>query len=173
MQERGRSFRLILPVVSTVVAAAATVAALVLTLPLTGCLMHGECAVEGVPATNLTAEAGDRSVTLAWDIPEHDVEGVDKVWAVVKYDVLGGDGAPCNTYDPNSETPGCTVACPLSEATSCTVNGLVNGRSYTFTVITQAIATNPGCTSGTAFIRSESVTPDSAGAPIVMIAPES
>ena len=68
------------------------------------------------PPTGVTAVAGDRSATVSWTPP------------------VSAAGGPITSYRATSSPDGraCTVSAP---ATSCTVTGLTNGRSYTFTVV--------------------------------------
>ncbi|WP_338796768.1 IPTL-CTERM sorting domain-containing protein [Acidovorax sp. DW039] len=64
--------------------------------------------------TGLTALAGDRAVLLTWTAPASNGGS-----ALLTYTVTGVPGGTCTVNAP---------------ATRCTINGLTNGTSYTFTV---------------------------------------
>lgn len=68
-------------------------------------------AVPAAPAFT-TVTPGDRSVTLAWSVP------ADNYSAITGYQVTGSPSG----------------GCAFTTATTCTVSGLTNGTSYTFTV---------------------------------------
>ena len=68
-------------------------------------------AVPAAPAFT-TVTPGDRSVTLAWSVP------ADNYSAITGYQVTGSPSG----------------GCAFTTATTCTVTGLTNGTSYTFTV---------------------------------------
>lgn len=68
-------------------------------------------AVPAAPAFT-TVTPGDRSVTLAWSVP------ADNYSAITGYQVTGSPSG----------------VCAFTTATTCTVTGLTNGTSYTFTV---------------------------------------
>ena len=72
---------------------------------------------------NVTADAGDRSVTVSWTAPSND------------------GGAPVTGYRVRASAdgqPGAT--CTASSDTSCSIDGLRNGVAYTVTVVAQNAA---------------------------------
>lgn len=69
------------------------------------------------PVTNLKAVAGDKQVTLSWDLPEDTAN-----YAGVKITVKSGSSTVTTLYAEGKE------------ATSKIVNGLTNGTPYTFEV---------------------------------------
>jgi len=90
----------------------------------------------GLPgvATNVTATAGNQSVEVSW------TPASDNGSSITGYTVSDGSGHTCTTAE-----------------TSCTVTGLTNGDSYTFTVV----ATNANG-DGSASWDSNSATPNTA-----------
>ena len=126
-----------------------------------GCLMGGggECDTEGVPPVNVTAAAGDGSVALTWGIPEFDTLELDAVQSMVLYPAAGGTGEQCAGANINYTPEGCVRGCQSTSGTQCTVTGLQNGVSYSFTVITTAYPRNLYKCAAEAFVRTESVTP--------------
>jgi hypothetical protein len=89
----------------------------------------------GAP-TNLVATPGNAQVGLAWDAP------------------ASNGGGAITVYTATSSPGG--VQCVTTGATSCVVNGLTNGITYTFTVVATNVVGNspPSATSN-------AVTPDS------------
>lgn len=126
-----------------------------------GCLLggSGECDTEGVPPVNVTATGGDGSVALSWEIPAFDTNELEAIQTMVLYPAMGGTGEQCATADINHTPEGCVRACQSANATPCTVTGLTNGVSYTFTVITTAYPHNLYRCVANAFVRSDPVTP--------------
>ena len=96
-------------------------------------------AAPGAP-THVTAVAGDAKATVSWTAP------------------ASNGGAPIISY--SVFTTGSGQTCSTSGALSCTVTGLVNGVSYTFTVT----ATNDAATSANS-AASAAVTPTGASGP--------
>ena len=105
--------------------------------------------VEGAPSapTGLTAESGDRSVTLTWGAPADD-GGSAIVRYQVRYQEIGGSYSAWTTVSGGAG------------ATSTTVSGLVNGTSYEF----QVRAVN-GISPGQAATASATLAESAPGAP--------
>lgn len=129
---------------------------------LNGCLLAGggKCDTEGVPPFNVVATAGDGSVTVSWEIPAYDEAKLDGVQSMLLYPAQGGTGEQCAEADVNHTPEGCVrAACGSGDQTQCTVTGLQNGVSYTFTVITTAYPHTLYSCTGNAFVRTAAVTP--------------
>lgn len=75
-------------------------------------LVIGAAAAVPAAPSFTTVTPGDRSVTLAWSVP------ADNYSAITGYQVTGSPSG----------------GCAFTTATTCTVTGLTNGTSYTFTV---------------------------------------
>ncbi len=83
--------------------------------------------------TNVTATPGAGSATVSWSAPVND------------------GGSPITGYTVTS-SPG-SFQCTATTTTSCTVNGLTNGTSYTFTVTaTNSVGTGAASNSSTGVI---------------------
>jgi large repetitive protein len=93
--------------------------------------------------TNATASAGDQSATVTW------TPGGDEGSAISSYTVTASDSTT-----PANGGQTCTYTVSDPETDSCTVSGLTNGDSYTFSVT----ATNANGT-GAASAASNAVTP--------------
>jgi len=85
--------------------------------------VDGSSAAEPGPPTNVSAVADDASAQVSWQAPADD------------------GGAQITGYTAKSSPGGKT--CSTDGTTSCTVTGLTNGTSYTFTV-TAANSVGPG-----------------------------
>ena len=83
-------------------------------------------------ATNVVAIAGDAQATISWQY------GTYGAGFQIQYPIAGGAGEDCYIVTDN-DLNGCRVGCNVSGSPnskySCTVSGLTNGTSYTFTVI--------------------------------------
>lgn len=136
---------------------------------LAGCLAllegtrgDAECDAHNILPTNITAVAGDGAVTLTWDIPAYDTASVAHVHTMVLYAEEGGPGEQCAGAHINHIPEGCVSACPSADRTRCTAEGLTNGTSYTFTLVTSASPHTPyGCFKE-ASTRTEPMTPAAA-----------
>ncbi len=85
----------------------------------------------GAP-TGVTATAGNASASVSWTAPD------DGGTAITGYTVTSSPGA---------------FTCTATTSTSCTVDGLANGTSYTFTVTaTNAVGTGPASSPSTGVI---------------------
>jgi uncharacterized protein YjbI with pentapeptide repeats len=73
--------------------------------------------------TNVSAVSGDGQATVSWSAPDNDVAADVTSYTVTASDVTApgtdGDGTTCTGTDPTD---------------TCTVTGLTDGDSYTFTV---------------------------------------
>ncbi|HEY5110994.1 MAG TPA: fibronectin type III domain-containing protein, partial [Acidimicrobiales bacterium] len=96
----------------------------------------------GTP-TNVTAVAGNTSATVTWVDPS------------------SNGGAPITNYTVTSSPGGATCTDNSAIATSCTVTGLMDGTTYTFTVV----ATNSAGTSASSGASNAVMPAASPGAP--------
>ncbi len=125
-------------------------------------------AVPGAP-TGVTATRGNAKATVTWSAP-----GSDGGSPITGYTVTAADSTtPANGHQTCAWTSG-----PLS----CTVTGLTNGDSYTFTVTaTNAVGTGPASTASNAVIPATvpgaptgvAATPANASATVTWSAPAS
>jgi hypothetical protein len=129
---------------------------------LTGLGTNGECTAASTTPTNVVAVAGNGQATISWKVS---LSGASTgVSSYVMYPKSGGLGSSCTTLELNADcTRGCNTYTDRSTSgdTSCTVTGLTNGTSYTFTVITYTPNENINCkgSGGVAYGRSAPVTP--------------
>jgi len=121
-----------------------------------GCNPEGD----GVAPTNVTATAGNGSVTVSWVIPTYDTTRIQSISTQVQYPEAGGFGENCTTFHPNDTPDGCVMGCQISSNSGqCTISGLVNGVAYAFTVVTLETLKNPNACAAKAYARSALVTP--------------
>jgi hypothetical protein len=86
------------------------------------------------PPTGVTAAAADASAVVTWTAPSSDGGAT-----ITRYDV---------TANPGGQSCSTTTVAPATPQTTCTITGLTNGSSYTFTVTAmnaagQSIASAP------------------------------
>ena len=90
--------------------------------------------------TNVTATAADASATVTWTVPADNGRTISSYSVTAADSTTAANGAQSCTADGES-------------AASCTVSGLTNGDSYTFTVTaTNAIGTGPASSASNAVI---------------------
>ena len=107
-------------------------------------------AAPGPPGTPTapTATAGNASATVSWTAPGNVGGGIDHYTVTAS----GIGGQTCVTTDGTT--------------TSCTVSGLANGTSYTFTVVANGVGTSGD---SSASVATQAVTPGPSGAPTAVL----
>ena len=123
---------------------------ILLLIPLLNSCLNGDCTARAYPPTDVTAVAGDGSVTLSWHGTGYP-SGIGGAYSEVRYPRGGGSGETCADWGKLKDD--CTVGCNSSRDSSCTITGLTNGTTYTFTVI--SLNSSMECEMGVGYARAQ------------------